>query len=431
MKFKLSIIKVICSLSILLMTSCIALAGVPSKTPLQCYSSKQVTTYNSANGSRWGYISANVDLIEITQINGEWAYGSYPTSKGRISRWFRLSDIVPNINFSNYDTGMYRASTAYRTENGSATIGSVYASDTVTVVYRGGSRSQVIYPVSGGYKMGWVSNNDIKSVSTNNTSTAANGYRDFSSSEKSSYASKKTTKQADIYNDPELRTQAGLHWAAGVTLSLSGMTSKAFKIEYNYGGIRRVGWLSKDIYDGANNYNSNGAYSGIEYEIYKRMEWLSTSVSGYIKGTKYSGDGECRGFANKVYQHTFKNVNYISGYSSNNYAASSYSGSYVAGKLYDFSANDVSAVKNLFLNIKPGAFIQMGRRYTMNKSKTAPGPHSAILYSVQSDGVKFFEANAGGTGRIEVNTYTWSQLADRNKGFTIYLPNSYTLYPWN
>ena len=151
MQYKSSVGKLIIAFAIsLLMLSSVALAGVPSKLPLQCYSSKQVTTYNSANGSRWGYISANVDLIQITQISGEWAYGSYPTSRGRISRWFRLSDIVPNLSFGNYDTGMYRASTAYRTEGGSSTIGSVYANDTVTVVYRGNNRSQVIYPVSGG-----------------------------------------------------------------------------------------------------------------------------------------------------------------------------------------------------------------------------------------------------------------------------------------
>lgn len=166
MQYKSSVGKLIIAFAIsLLMLSSVALAGVPSKLPLQCYSSKQVTTYNSANGSRWGYISANVDLIQITQISGEWAYGSYPTSRGRISRWFRLSDIVPNLSFGNYDTGMYRASTAYRTEGGSSTIGSVYANDTVTVVYRGNNRSQVIYPVSGGYKLGWVNNNDIKPLS--------------------------------------------------------------------------------------------------------------------------------------------------------------------------------------------------------------------------------------------------------------------------
>lgn len=158
--------RVICAglVGVSVLTANYAEAGVPNKFPLQCYASKQVTTYNSINGSRWGYISANTDLIQITQINGDWAYGSYPTSKGRISRWFRLSDIVPNLSFSSYETGMYRASKAYRTESSGTVLGTVYVNDKVTVVYRGSSRSQVIYPVRGGYKMGWVNNGDIKTV---------------------------------------------------------------------------------------------------------------------------------------------------------------------------------------------------------------------------------------------------------------------------
>ena len=69
----------------------------------------------------------------------------------------------------------------------------------------------------------------------------------------------------------------------------------------------------------------------------------------------------------------------------------------------------------------------MGRRYSLNSTKTAPGPHSAIVRAVYDDGVEFYEANAGGTGMITTKKYTWAQLADRNKGFTIYLPNNYSL----
>lgn len=243
--------KVICAglVGVSVLTANYAEAGVPNKFPLQCYASKQVTTYNSINGSRWGYISANADLIQITQINGDWAYGSYPTSKGRISRWFRLSDIVPNLSFSSYETGMYRASKAYRTESSGTVLGTVYVNDKVTVVYRGSSRSQVIYPVSGGYKMGWVNNNDIRQTNSNNSLTDVSGYREFSAIEKNAYLNKKTSKKAEIYNDPDLRTRAGLYWGPGATLGVVGMTSKAFKVEYSYGGTGRVGWVTKDIYD--------------------------------------------------------------------------------------------------------------------------------------------------------------------------------------
>ena len=62
----------------------------------------------------------------------------------------------------------------------------------------------------------------------------------------------------------------------------------------------------------------------------------------------------------------------------------------------------------------------MGRR-------KSGGPHTSIVYKVDPDGVWFYEANAGGTGMITHKKYTWAQLADRNKGFTIYLPNNYSL----
>ena len=115
----------------------------------------------------------------------------------------------------------------------------------------------------------------------------------------------------------------------------------------------------------------------------------------------------------------------ITGYTNRNYGAQNYSGSYISGSLYDFSESDVNAVKALFSSAKPGAFVQMGRRYSTNKAGTAPGPHSAIVYGIYDDGVSFYEANAGGTGMITLKKYTWAELAHRNKGFTIYLPNNY------
>ncbi len=162
-------------------------------------------------------------------------------------------------------------------------------------------------------------------------------------------------------------------------------------------------------------------------DVTLRLEQLANSASGYKMGTKYTGDGQCRGFANKVYLTTFKGVQYISGYANKNYSASNYSGSYVAGELFDFASNDTASVKRLFGQAKIGAFIQMGRRHSLNSTKTAPSPHSAILYSINENGVQFFEANTDGKNTIRVNTYTWAQLADKNKGFTIYLPNNYSV----
>ena len=38
-----------------------------------------------------------------------------------------------------------------------------------------------------------------------------------------------------------------------------------------------------------------------------------------------------------------------------------------------------------------------------------------------------YEANTDGKNTIKINTYSWSDLANKNKGFTIYEPNSYVL----
>ena len=148
--------------------------------------------------------------------------------------------------------------------------------------------------------------------------------------------------------------------------------------------------------------------------------------SNFQEGTKYTGGGECRGFANRVYNRLF-GLSGLSDYTNNNYGARSFPGSHIVGQLHNFSASDANAVKNLFWNVKPGAIIQMGRRHRLNSTKNAPKPHTAIFFYALSDGsgCNFYEANADGRNTIQVNFYSWADLADRNKGFTVYEPDNY------
>ena len=205
---------------------------------------------------------------------------------------------------------------------------------------------------------------------------------------------------------------------AGDVCTILKKEGNAWFVDYPAGNTRKQRWVDKKIFEEPPNPNDN---------IKKRLEQLANNTNGYRMGTKYTGSGQCRGFANKVYMATFKGVQYIGGYANSNYSASSYAGSYEAGRLFNFSSNDTNAVKNLFNKAKVGAFVQMGRRHSLNSTKTAPSPHSAIVYSINDSGVQFFEANTDGKNTIRVNTYTWAQLADKNKGFTIYLPNNYAL----
>ena len=59
--------------------------------------------------------------------------------------------------------------TAYRRSSGTATIGSVSKGDVCYSLAVSGSRTQIIYPISGGYKMGWVATSSIPG--NNNTNT--------------------------------------------------------------------------------------------------------------------------------------------------------------------------------------------------------------------------------------------------------------------
>lgn len=50
----------------------VAEAGiVTDRLPFQCYVDHQVDTYNQPNGQKVGYISANVDLIRVTQVRDD------------------------------------------------------------------------------------------------------------------------------------------------------------------------------------------------------------------------------------------------------------------------------------------------------------------------------------------------------------------------
>lgn len=185
----------------------------------------------------------------------------------------------------------------------------------------------------------------------------------------------------------------------------------------NKGAVRKAGEKEEPV-------NNNDA---VAEKVKNRIWWMKSNLNGYKDGSKYTGSGECRGFANNVYTYLFPGVSKISGYTGDNFGATYYNGSKVVARLTGFGANDSAAVKAFFYKAKPGYFIQMGRRYSLNSKKDAAKPHSAILASVTANGCYFYEANADNKNTIKYNWYTWGQLADRNRGYTLYAPNNYQL----
>lgn len=126
---------------------------------LYTYAVRHVDCYLSAGGQKKGYIDAG-DYVIVTSVRSDgWAYGSYPAGRSRVSRWFRLDDLVQNMNFANQNRYSPKINTAvYTTASLKATIGTFNGNEPITVVSDNGNNRQVIYKLSNGsgYKMGWV-----------------------------------------------------------------------------------------------------------------------------------------------------------------------------------------------------------------------------------------------------------------------------------
>lgn len=150
-----------------------------SRVPIYCYTlNGKVNTYsNSALSKYSGYIASG-DQCKILQVN---ANGSvklqYPTAKGTKTAYAPSSAFFANVNFSNTLTKLGRSMTVYLRSTGSGTIGTVYASDDVIIIGYGNNRTQIIYPIKGGYKMGWVAGKIQSQASAQSTTQASSPER--------------------------------------------------------------------------------------------------------------------------------------------------------------------------------------------------------------------------------------------------------------
>lgn len=148
-----------------------------NKTPIKArtISTENVTTYKSVNGAPSGYISGNKDLCTILEIYTDgWVKVNYPLSGGGTkTAYCRLSDFVKNTGYSTWKITAPAAAKAYIYDRGSSDIGFVDSGDELIVVSESNGRYQVVYPINGGHKLGWV---DISATTTTqpfNTTTVA------------------------------------------------------------------------------------------------------------------------------------------------------------------------------------------------------------------------------------------------------------------
>ena len=137
-------------------------------TPLTCYtvSTGNVTTYTSASGSNVsGYITGSTDQCVISKVyvNGR-AEVTYPTPNGPKLAYANLSDFISSSHaVNNYNYSVTANTDVYRRKDLSETIGKAYPTDNIVVVGESGGLLQIIYPITGGYKLGWINGNSSSS----------------------------------------------------------------------------------------------------------------------------------------------------------------------------------------------------------------------------------------------------------------------------
>lgn len=145
----------------LIFATSISEAGiVTDRTPIQCYVDKRVDSYNAPNGQKVGWIDPEVDLIQVLEIRPDgWARGTHPSGQRRVERWFRIADLCANPGYSNRGIRINGYRDVYRTRGSNTKFGSVSNED-VIVLAEVGNRSQILYNIKGGYKIGWIVNNN-------------------------------------------------------------------------------------------------------------------------------------------------------------------------------------------------------------------------------------------------------------------------------
>ncbi len=316
--------------------------------PLYTYATKRVTCYNSAGGAAQGWIDPG-DYVIVSQIRSDgWAYGSYPVKNGRVSRWFKIDDLLYNPSFTTLErmSPDYKIK-VYKNYSYNGEIGSVWGNEDLWVVSNLGDVWQIVYKVdSGGYKMGWVPYWDClekytqwqgyavskTTAYTNSALTTKNGTEYVSAGDavtvlneqgnayyvryplmkggtKDRWVAKSAisrTKPAPVYtqwqgyasritfmfSDANLtKRYANEFLKAGDKVTVFGESTKAYHVKYPLrSGGSRVCWVDKSFI------NESEPSKLIKIPLYRGTNSYTLKPNSITEGTAYSGGVYVEGF---------------------------------------------------------------------------------------------------------------------------------------
>lgn len=169
---------------------------------------------------------------------------------------------------------------------------------------------------------------------------------------------------------------------------------------------------------------------GAKEMINVREKEITSILRSMMNGTSYNevyklnneykgqyNEYECKGFAQDVFEQLF---NISIGKTGNRGKKLNYQIEYdeektkCVGSVTEMSED---SVKKLFIQARPGDFVQMRRGHG--------GSHSAIVFSVSDTEIVFFEANLDANNGIEKRTYTWGDLCKSNVAMSLYTAIDY------
>lgn len=132
----------------------------PSTNKIKTYvksTGNNTTVYETATSTKkYGTIYAT-DLITINGYSGSRLKVTYPISKGTKTGFIDISAVTSGkVNVATSKWTATAKMTTYRRSGGGSTLGSISKGDVCYTIATNGKWQQVIYPISGGYKMGWI-----------------------------------------------------------------------------------------------------------------------------------------------------------------------------------------------------------------------------------------------------------------------------------
>lgn len=443
------------------------------------YTGPDLRTPGNNTGARNAWIDCAADELWLMDVGGNWARVSYPTSSGRRTGYIPLSALTANTHaVKATSSGRFNCSPRL----GRAISSSYYVAknDTVWLIAVNGSQVQLVYPTSSGYRIAWANKSDYQkycgSISNEPVDVTAQ-FAGKTITMQSVENGKYLCADASISGTPLLANRdACSTWE---TFTVSALTSDGwvgFKthngnylsamadttdtpLGAKYGNL--LSWECFRIYQKGNDYylraqinnkwvcvrvdktnapvqayaNAPSTWERLtirvipgtaEQAVQSRLDEIANGTRTYNsstvmqvgrKFTDYRASEQCKGYAKNVFYLCFK-VHPGSTQPRNaglNYLLNSTTGMTKLGSVTNRNASDLAA---LFAKARPGDFVQIRRSHG--------GSHSAIVYSVTSQGVTFLEANLDDKNTVSMTPYTWTDLDD-NAAMSVYTASSYQL----